>query len=146
MKSLFKLVHKLAKLRSLPLSDQWLIAKVLGVLIVCKGLLIVFPFSSFIQLPQRAIIPRKELSESFLNKQLWAVKLVSAQLPLVFTCLVQALGTKWLLKNHSNVHIHIGVQNNKTEGFSAHAWLTYQHTIILGELPDQLFEPIIAWN
>jgi len=66
--------------------------------------------------------------------------------PLGFTCLVQALGAKWLLKNYPDVQLRIGVRNNRAEGFSAHAWLTYQNRTILGEQADQVFEPILAWN
>lgn len=134
------------KLWSLSWSEKCLLVRVFVVLLICKGLLIVSPFNRFIRSTQISTPPPKTISEWYINQQIWAVRVISARIPLGFTCLVQALGTKWLLKNHPDVRVCVGVRNNRTDGFSAHAWLTYQNKIILGEQTNQVFEPILVWN
>ena len=146
MKSSSKPPHRLVKFWCLNWTQKWLLLKALVVLAAYKVLLLIIPFSRFIA-PTSASIPQKKaLCDSYITEQLWAVRVISAQIPLGFTCLVQALGTKWLLKNHPDIQVCVGVRNSKTEGFSAHAWVTHQHKIILGEQTSQVFEPILAWN
>jgi len=106
----------------------------------------VFPFSRFMTANQIFTTHKKALSDSYITKQIWAVRVISVRIPLGFTCLVQAIGTKWLLKNYPDVQVCVGVRNSKTEGFSAHAWVTHQNKTILGEQINQAFEPILAWN
>lgn len=120
--------------------------KVLAVLVFFKLLLIVFPLKWFIKPVSISSNSKKALSQSFINRQIWAIKTVSSRIPKGFTCLNQALAGKWLLKKHPDVRVHIGVRKNSIDGFSAHAWLTYQHNTILGEQPDLVFEPILVWN
>ena len=146
MKSSSKPPRSLAKLWRLSWAEKWLLLRVFVVLAAYKGLLVFFPFRHFIMADRVATTQKKALSDAYMIKQLWAVRVISARIPLGFTCLVQALGTKWLLKNYPDVRVCVGVRNNKTEGFSAHAWVTYQNRIILGEQTDQVFEPILAWN
>ena len=146
MKSLSKLLLSLTKRWRLSRAETWLLFRVFVVLATYKGLLVFFPFSCFVTVDRVSNPPKKALSENYINSHIWAVRVLSARLPFGFTCLVQALGAKWLLKNHPDVRVCVGVRTNKTEGFSAHAWLTYQNRIILGEQTDQVFEPILAWN
>lgn len=109
-------------------------------------LLLFIPFSRFVAPAPVSTPQKKPLPDSYVNKHIWAVRVISARLPLGFTCLIQALATKWLLNNHPDVRVCVGVRNSKTEGFSAHAWVTHQHKIILGEQTDQMSEPILAWT
>ncbi len=146
MKRSLNPLHSLAKLWCLSWAEKGLLLRVLVVLAAYKMLLLIFPFSRFITSARISTPPEKALSDSYINKQVWAVRVISARIPLGFTCLVQALGAKWLLNNHPDVRVCVGVRNNRTDGFSAHAWLTYQNKIVLGEQPDQAFEPILAWN
>ncbi len=123
-----------------------LLIKVLAVLICFKLLLVLFPLKWFIKPVTLSHDSKEALSVSFISGQIWAIKTVSARIPIGFTCLVQALAGKWLLKKHPDVRVHIGVRNNSLDGFSSHAWVTYQHNTILGEQPNLVFEPILAWN
>ena len=120
--------------------------KVFIVLTIYRGLLILFPFKRFM-MPVNGLTPRTVLlSEELINDVVWAVHLVSSKIPLGFTCLVQALAVKWLLKNQPDVHLCIGVRKSSKEVFSAHAWIVYRNKTILGEQPELFFEPILKWN
>jgi hypothetical protein len=144
VKSLSTLPHQLALFWSLTRAEKGLLVSALAVLTVCKVLLLIFPFSQFIKPGKRT--RQGALSEVFIAKRVWAVRIVSARIPLGFTCLVQAIGTKWLLHNHPDLRVYIGVRTDKVAGFSAHAWLTYENKTLIGEQVDQVFEPILAWN
>ena len=126
--------------------EKGLLLRVFVVLVTYKGLLWIFPFSHFMATDPVSTTHKKALSDIYISKHIWAVRVISSRVPLGFTCLVQALGAKWLLKNHPDVRVCVGVRNDRTDGFSAHAWLTYQNSVILGEQPDQVFKPILAWN
>lgn len=146
MKSLSKQPHNLAKLWSLSRRKKWLLVQVFFVLATYKGLLILFPFKRFMMSANKSspqIIP---LSGEKINEVVWAIRVVSSKFPLDFTCLTQALVAKWFLKNQPDVHLCIGVRKSSNELFSAHAWIAYQNKIILGEQPNQFFEPILEWN
>ncbi|WP_020607025.1 lasso peptide biosynthesis B2 protein [Spirosoma spitsbergense] len=142
----------MTKLWCLSWDERWLLLSVFLVLAAYKGLLVFLPFSRFMTTDRisttqkNSTTQKKPLSDEYINKQIWAVRVISGWIPLGFTCLVQALGAKWLLKSHPDIRVCVGVCNSKTEGFSAHAWLTYQNRIILCEQTDQVFEPILAWT
>jgi hypothetical protein len=144
VKSLSKSRRHLGLFWSLSLSEKGLLISAFAVLALSKVLLLLFPFSQFIKPRKR--ITQKALSEEFIAKRVWAVRIVSARMPLGFTCLVQAISTKWLLHNHPDLRVHIGVRTDKEAGFTAHAWLTYQNRTLIGNQVDQVFEPILAWN
>ncbi len=146
MKNLSKPPHNLTKLCCLTWAEKWLLLKVLVVLATYKALLVFFPFSRFITAHPLSTPQKKALCDSYITEQIWAVRVISARIPLGFTCLVQALGTKWLLNDHPDVRVCVGVRNRKIEGFSAHAWVTHQNKIILGGQTDLVFEPILVWN
>lgn len=148
MKILSKLQREQAKIRLLSWSEKLLLVYVLGVLIVFRALLVLFPLKWFI-MPQTGSgshTSKKGMPQAIIDKRVWAVRALSARLPLGFTCLVQALAMKWLLKNQPDVRVHIGVHKNSVDSFSAHAWVTCQYKTILGEQPNLVFEPILAWN
>ena len=146
MKSLSKLRHHLAQFGALNLAEKGLLVHVLVVLTVIKVLLLIFPLSHFIKPCKQTLQRQKALSAAFIAKRVWAVRVISARIPLGFTCLVQAITTKWLLHNHPDLRVHIGVRTNEVAGFSAHAWLTYQNRTLIGDRVNEVFEPILAWN
>ena len=144
MKGLSRLLPNLAKFWRLNVPEKRLLIRVFVVLAVCKVLLLIIPFRRFVNFTKTT--PQEALKDAFINKRVWAVRAVSAQVPFGFTCLVQAISTKWLLRNHPDVRVHIGVRKDRVEGFSAHAWLTYKNSIILGEQSNHAFEPILTWD
>jgi len=146
MKNLSKQQHNLAKLWFLTWHQKLLLAKVLIVLTAFKGLMIIFPFNQCMMSSMASSNQKRALSEKIMNELVWAVKVVSAKIPLGFTCLTQALAAKWLLNSHPDIQLHIGVRKNIAEDFSAHAWVVYKNRTILGEQKSQMFEPILEWN
>lgn len=148
MKILSKLQREQAKIRTLSWTEKLLLVYILGVLILFRILLVLFPLKWFItsQTGSTSHTSKKGMPQAIIDKRVRAVRLLSARIPLGFTCLVQALATKWLLKNQPDVRVHIGVRKNSVDGFSAHAWVTCQFKTILGEQPNLVFEPILAWN
>lgn len=136
----------MVKLWSLSRRKKWLLTNVFLVLITYRGLLILFPFKRFIMSANGSVPRTILLSEELINEVIWAVHLISSRIPLGFTCLIQALAVKRLLKNQLDVHVCIGVRKCRNELFSAHAWVAYQNKIILGEQSNQVFEPILEWN
>jgi hypothetical protein len=54
-----------------------------------------------------------------------------------FTCLPKALvGYKLLCRQGFPVHFHIGVKKGKGQELEAHAWLSLDGEVIIGNLPD----------
>ncbi|WP_051041048.1 lasso peptide biosynthesis B2 protein [Fibrisoma limi] len=145
MKSLSKQWNRAVKFWSLSPQDKWLLIQAFSVLIVYKCLLTFIPFNQFIG-KKEVVTALRPLPEEKIRATVWAVKVVNAYVPLGFTCLIQALGTKWLLRDHPDIQLRIGVQKSAIEGFSAHAWIEYKGKIILGEQTGQVFEPILAWK
>ena len=125
---------------------QWLLVRVFVVLAVYKCLLLMLPFNRFIRTAKPASPARKPISENHLTELMWAITVVSNRVPLGFTCLVQALSAKWLLKTQPDVRLCIGVQKNRASNFSAHAWIEYKGRTILGEQAGHAFEPILEWT
>jgi hypothetical protein len=146
MKGLSKQKHNIAKFWSLSQRKQWLLTKAFIALTTFKGLLVLFPFKYFMMPVDKSFPQARNSSEENISDVVWAVHLLSTKTPMVFTCLTQALAVKWLLKNQPNIQIRIGVQKSTAEGFSAHAWIVYRNKTILGEQPNQLFEPILEWS
>jgi hypothetical protein len=139
-------VSDATKFFALSLQDQWLLVKIGIVLTIYKGLLRLFPFSQFVNPAGKRSRLKKASSEEKRTRIVWAIRVVSSRMPLDYTCLVQALAAKWVLKRDPDVRIHIGVQKNEKQAFSAHAWVVYKDKIILGEQPNQVFKPILDWN
>ncbi|WP_460938956.1 lasso peptide biosynthesis B2 protein [Spirosoma humi] len=146
MKSLSKPANNVARFVTLSGHKKWLLVKVFGVLATYKCLLLIFPFNKFLKTTAKAIRPAAVLSTTTLTDTVWAIQVVSNRIPLGFTCLVQALGAKWLLHNNPDVRVCIGVHKSIQQDFLAHAWVVYKEKIILGEQANQVFEPILDWN
>lgn len=139
-------MNSVTKFVSLNWNRKWLLIKVFLVLATYKCLLLLFAFNKFLKTTQPFAQPVDGLSTETISDTVWAIRAVSNRIPLGFTCLVQALSAKWLLNNHPDVRVCIGVHKSATQAFSAHAWVVYKDRIILGEQANQVFEPILDWN
>ena len=146
MKNLSKRQSNLSKLIALSWQQKMLLIKAFSVLTVFKGLLLVLPFNFFLKKVNYNASASAETDEHVLGMIVWSIRVVSNNMPLGFTCLVQALSAKWLLKKYPTVRIHIGVRKGADQAFSAHAWVAYNEKIILGEQTTQVFQPILEWN
>lgn len=146
MRDLSRRQTSFAKLHALSWSKKILLCKVFGTLAVYKGLLMVLPFRFFLREENQSAIVKPAPDEHELAAIVWAIGVVSLRIPLGFTCLVQALSAKWLLKKYPNVRVCIGVQKKVNQGFSAHAWVVYNDKVVLGEQATEAFQPILEWN
>jgi Transglutaminase-like superfamily len=68
---------------------------------------------------------------------------LSARTPWASTCLVQVLALhKMLLKRKIPHSLHFGIKKNSTLAFEAHAWLSLNREIVIGNTDLQLFKEI----
>ncbi|QIP15391.1 lasso peptide biosynthesis B2 protein [Spirosoma aureum] len=146
MKNLSKQLTSFTRFIELSWYKKFLLGKAFIVLAVYKCLLFIFPFNFFFKKSINAIPSNSAPVEENLVATVWAIGVVSNRIPLGFTCLVQALSAKWLLKKYPDVHICIGVHKSTSQAFSAHAWVVYKNKVILGEQETQVFQPILEWN
>ena len=146
MKNLSKQRRSALKFLRLSSRQKWLLLKALVVLTVYKCLLLIVPFNRFVKAPPGPVQSPAIPSDKELSDTVWAITVVSRQRLLGFTCLVQALAAKWLLKKYPAVALRIGVRKNERDDFSAHAWVVYNDRTILGGQTTEVFRPILEWN
>ncbi|WP_338876486.1 lasso peptide biosynthesis B2 protein [Spirosoma sp. SC4-14] len=146
MRNLSKQPSKLGRFWHLNRKRKWLLVYAFGVLSVYKLLLFILPFRYFVKTDSGFKNKVHDSADTYLHECIWAIRVVSSHIPLGFTCLVQALSAKWLLRRGYDVQLRIGVQKNASRGFAAHAWITYNDKTILGEQTGQVFEPILEWK
>lgn len=144
MNDLSKLQPSLSKFWQLSRRRKKSLIEALLVLSAYKVVLIVLPFRHFVNNKEKTSIDTG--SKERLEDVVWAITVLGNRLPFGFTCLVQALSAKWLLRNKCNLQLHIGVRKSVDHQFSAHAWITHDDTIILGEQKNQVYEPILNWK
>ena len=137
---------RLKKFWALKGKQKLLLIKVLFVLSVYKGLLVVLPFRYVVKPGSGSHPASPAVSEDRLKAVIWAIAVVSKPVFLGFTCLVQALAAKWLLKNNYTTRLGFGVHKQAAAGFSAHAWLMHEGKVILGEQATPVFTPILEWQ
>ena len=71
-----------------------------------------------------------------LNDILWSIHAVNHRLPGA-TCLMNAIAAKYLLKKHCiDAQLLIGVRKDSTETLKAHAWVTVDQKIVLGDVEN----------
>ena len=74
----------------------------------------------------------------------WAVQTAAAYLPWRTDCTVQAIAAKRLLAKHAIASdFYVGVKNDETSPFSAHAWLMCGSIYVTGYVAEQ-FTPILG--
>ncbi|GAB2768514.1 hypothetical protein GCM10027275_08890 [Rhabdobacter roseus] len=120
-------------------------------LISIKLALHLFSFSVFKRLFGLAVkqVPsRSDVAAGYLDDTVWAVRSAAYHLPLSLMCLPQALAVKYLLRGLPGLSLHIGVQQNATDGFAAHAWIesSTSGSIIIGDWPQTVsYRPLWVW-
>jgi hypothetical protein len=133
-------VRRLAAFVALPPGDRRLLLEALSALAAVRVAL------RFVAVERvRAWAGRVTPGTRPVDKIVWAVGVVSRQLPGT-TCLKSALALQRLLSRHGHVsELHIGVAR-EDEKFSAHAWLTCEGRILVGELEHDRFTRLVAWK
>lgn len=144
MKTSSKRPTDFAKFLSLNWPHKWLLVRALVVMMGYKLVLLILPFRRLVK--RTPSFSPSAPSAPAVESVAWAIQVVSRKIPFGFTCLVQAIAAKQLLKNHPDVRLCIGVRKSAFEEFSAHAWLACGDRIILGEQTAQAFKPIAEWN
>jgi Transglutaminase-like superfamily len=81
-----------------------------------------------------------ELKAKSINRIAYAFTLLG------FTCLPKALAMKFWLKNYKDIRVNFGVQKDNQNQLIAHAWVSNNHKIILGEDPNINYKSIWIWG
>lgn len=63
-----------------------------------------------------------------------------------FTCLPKALAMKFWVKNYVDIKVNFGVQKDNQNQLIAHAWVSNNQKIILGEDPNINYKSIWIWG
>ncbi len=118
-------------------------------LIISKILIAVLP----LEIIRKIILKNGELSKKTLlldgdsKYKALAINRIASTLPFLgFTCLPRALAFKYWLKKYSGLELHFGVQKNELNQFVAHAWVSKQNKILLGEDPNINYKSIWVWQ
>jgi hypothetical protein len=133
-------IPSLRKFFSLPIKEQQVIVKAFFLLCIIRLGLWLVPFRTLQKILERlfrcpvtaseqSLSPEKVLSA---KKVSWAVRAVSRYVPSA-TCLAQALTLQALL-SQMGIHsaLELGVTRNDESGFTAHAWVEIDGTVIIG--------------
>ncbi len=136
-KNLLSLFRKFLKLH---FKDKVLLIKVALKLILIKFLLESLPFEKF-----KKVFKYFSTSNNIkdVNKITYFAKASSSFLNI--TCLPQALCVKSFYSGVDSIKLTLGV-NNSNQKLNAHAWVTHDKKIIIGDLPFESFKPIWVWE
>lgn len=131
-------------------STQWiLLVKATVILLLIKVSLLALPFSQLKKAYARILHVTKPgtYPEEYIAAAVWAVRAVAYRLPFGLTCLPQALALKYLLRQDTEMPLHIGVQTAASQGFQAHAWIEKDGHVIIGDWPHETnYRPIWVWK
>jgi hypothetical protein len=76
-------------------------------------------------------------SRQVISDVVWAVDRISQRAPKQLMCLARALAVCQMLERRGIFgNLEIGVRRDERGGFSAHAWVEFEGTVIIGNLPD----------
>ncbi|MGL4631604.1 MAG: lasso peptide biosynthesis B2 protein [Leadbetterella sp.] len=119
--------------------------QVLICLLVIKSSLFFFSFSFFKKLYTKLLkFPfGSQLDQLHTVKLVYLVKGVSNRIPLGFTCVPQALCLKFFLRKDPEAKVVIGV--SLRNGFMGHAWVEKEGQYLIGEIPNEVYQPIWNW-
>lgn len=135
---------KLQKFFLLPRDDQLLFFQAGFLLMVIRLALWLLPFPDLIRLTARRKRPRNSPlhdDPARVNKIAWAVKSAAPCIPRA-TCLTQALAAQSLLKSRGiPAELRIGVAKDERGQFQAHAWISIDDRIIIGEAGHENYVP-----
>jgi hypothetical protein len=133
-------MKRIASFLALPAGEQLLLLEALATLVAVR---IALRFLTIDQL--RALARRRKAGTKPIERIAWAVRVASRAMPGT-TCLGAALALQRLLSAHGHSsELHIGVAR-KAEAFAAHAWLTCQGQILVGEDEHEGYTRLIAWK
>jgi hypothetical protein len=117
---------------------RWVLAAEAGVELVLMKTLVVLmsPARYSSLLGGQETWPRERLPVVALNELVWAIEAVGRRAPRSINCLPRALALqRMLLRRGTRATVRFGARRVGQE-FRAHAWLTLDGHVVLGNLPD----------
>lgn len=133
-------MRRIATFFALPSGDRALLLQAFTTVAVVRISLPLFAISRL-----RAWAGRVTVGTRPVDRIVWAVGVASRWLPGT-TCLVSALAMQKRLSAEGHAsELHIGVAR-QDETFAAHAWLSCEGRILVGELDHERFTPLVAWK
>jgi hypothetical protein len=133
-------VKRLTSILALPAADRLLLLEAFATLMAARVGLRLFSIDRL-----RAWARRSKPGTKSIDRIAWSVRVASRAFPGT-TCLGSAFALQRLLsaQGHSS-ELHIGVARN-AEGFAAHAWLTCEGRILVGEEEREGYTALVAWT
>jgi Transglutaminase-like superfamily len=133
-------MRRLHKFLLLPLPTQCLLIMSALLLAAIRLGLWLLPFQTLRRLLARISHLLSQLPKTAhpsVHNIAWAMAVVTRRVPVVGTCLTQALATQILLgwRGHPT-HLRIGVAYSETGQLQAHAWIESGGKIVVGDLSD----------
>lgn len=132
-------MQQIRKFFKLQPSDQWLLIKVYFLLMTIKIGLNVLSFHDLRRLINRWTIPvSTPVDDPFeMHKVVKAIEIGSRYTPGRSTCLVKALtGHILLTRRNIPVDLYIGVRRESKGELGAHAWVSNQGQVIIGDMEN----------
>ncbi len=134
------MLNKLGTFIRLPWQEKHFFCHAVFLLYSYRVRLKFFSLETILNLVEKEEIKFRSKRMSFLSvgriKRL--VQAASVFVPFA-TCLSNALAGQVLFATcNYSTKLHVGVRNEKDKGFEAHAWLTLEEDVVLGNLPDLL--------
>lgn len=132
-------MKRFKKFFSLKISEKVFVIKSLFYLLIFKTLINILPFSVFKKVYATLLFKNRRFSD---NGRIKLLELAGNSAG--FNCLHQALVLKYYFGENPEVKLEIGVNN--LGGFNAHAWVSQNGQIILGERKEENYLPLWQWN
>jgi hypothetical protein len=132
-------LRRLVAFFALPAADRSLLLRALATLLIVRLALALVPIARL-----RAWAICRATRTAAIGRLVWSVGAASRALPGT-TCLASAFALQRLLSRAGHAsELHIGVARS-AEKFAAHAWLTCEGQILVGEEVREGFTPLVAW-
>ena len=143
------MLKKLRKVLDLSSTEILYLFPALFFLSIAKLSILLLPFN-FLQQKFQGITSKSNLKEAnpteidlkakSINRIAYAFSLLG------FTCLPKAMAMKFWLKNYKDIKVNFGVQKDNQNQLIAHAWVSNNQKIILGEDPNVNYKSIWIWG
>jgi Transglutaminase-like superfamily len=107
---------------------------------------VILPFNLFKKM-YNWLIEKKQnasLDDLQIQRRIYFIKAIAANLPFGLTCLPQALTLKYYLRKDKEVELIIGINTEIT--FKAHAWVEKNNIYLIGDLPFENYTPLWTWS
>lgn len=133
-----KLVRKLRKIWQMPINDLWLLLETTVLLSFIRLSLWLLPFKVWRPVLEESADRSERTPKLPLGKVIWAVNVVSSQMPGKVMCLARALTTHILMDKYGHIpKFKIGVAKDAGGRLEAHAWIENpEGKIVMGWLQD----------